>query len=88
MKQYTPEEIQELILVKGGDAEDQAAALAVVEAAILESRRLGRIATRPARSSWHKSEANFFCLESDVANRFQNIAPFAPVLLFGVCPHV
>jgi hypothetical protein len=39
MKQYTPEEIQELILVKGGDAEDQAAALAVVEAAILESRR-------------------------------------------------
>lgn len=58
MKQYTPEEIQALILVKGGDAEDQAAALAVVEAAILESRRLGRIATRPAKSSWHKSDAN------------------------------
>lgn len=57
MKQYTPEEIQALITVNGGDAEDQAAALAVVEAAILESRRLGRIATRPPKSSWHKSDA-------------------------------
>ncbi len=57
MKQYTPEEIQQLILVRGGEAEEQAAALAVVEAAILESRRLGRIATRPAKSSWHKSDS-------------------------------
>jgi hypothetical protein len=71
MKQYTPEEIQELILVKGGDAEDQAAALAVVEAAILESRRLGRIATRPARSSWHKSEAN---LRTPLTGNWGNIS--------------
>jgi hypothetical protein len=71
MKQYTPEEIQELILVKGGDAEDQAAALAVVEAAILESRRLGRIATRPARSSWHKSEAN---LRTQLSGNWGNIS--------------
>jgi hypothetical protein len=55
MKQYTPEEIQALIHVKGGDAEEQAAALAVVEAAILESRRLGRIALRPPKTSWHRS---------------------------------
>jgi hypothetical protein len=55
MKQYTPEEIQALITVKGGDAEDRAAALAVVEAAILESRRLGRIALRPPKTSWHRS---------------------------------
>jgi hypothetical protein len=58
MKQYTPEEIQQLLTVKGGTAEEQAAALAVVESAILESRRLGRIATRPPKSSWHKSDAN------------------------------
>ncbi len=56
MKQYTPEEIQQLLKVRGGDAEEQAAALAVVEAAILESRRLGRIATGKPKSSWHKSE--------------------------------
>jgi hypothetical protein len=56
MKQYTPEEIQQLLTVSGGDAEEQAAALAVVEAAILESRRLGRIATRKPKSSWHKSD--------------------------------
>jgi hypothetical protein len=58
MKQYTPEEIQQLLTVKGGSAEEQAAALAIVESAVLESRRLGRIATRPPRSSWHKSDAN------------------------------
>lgn len=56
MKQYTPEEIQQLLTVRGGDAEEQAAALAVVEAAILESRRLGRIATGKPKSSWHKSD--------------------------------
>ncbi len=55
MKQYTPEEIQALITIKGGDAEEQAAALAVVEAAILESRRLGRIALRQPKTTWHRS---------------------------------
>ena len=35
MKQYTAEEIQALLVVKGGDPEEQAAALAVVEAAVL-----------------------------------------------------
>jgi len=57
MKQYTPEEIQQLLTVKGGNAEEQAAALAIVESAVLESRRLGRIATRPPGSSWHKSDS-------------------------------
>ena len=56
MKQYTPQEIQELLTIRGGTAEEQAAALAVVEAAILESRRLGRIALRPAKTTWHRSE--------------------------------
>ena len=55
MKQYSPEEIQALLTIRGGDEEDQAAALAVVEAAILESRRLGRIALRPPKPTWHRS---------------------------------
>jgi hypothetical protein len=55
MKQYSPEEIQALLTIRGGVEEDQAAALAVVEAAILESRRLGRIALRPPKTTWHRS---------------------------------
>ena len=54
MKQYTPQEIQKLLEVKGGTAEEQAAALAVVEAAIIESRKLGRVALGSPSSSWHK----------------------------------
>ncbi|MEY5024313.1 MAG: hypothetical protein RL569_1226 [Actinomycetota bacterium] len=56
MKQYSEEEIEQLLEVKGGDAEDQAAALAVVTAAIIESRRLGRIALRKPGSSWHRNQ--------------------------------
>ncbi len=56
MKQYSEEEIEQLLEVKGGDAEDQAAALAVVTAAIVESRRLGRIALRKPGSSWHRNQ--------------------------------
>jgi hypothetical protein len=56
MKQYSEEEIQQLLTVKGGDTEDQAAALAVVTAAIIESRRLGRIAIRKPGSSWHRNQ--------------------------------
>jgi hypothetical protein len=55
MRIYSEEEIQQLLTVKGGNAEDQAAAVAVVTAAILESRRLGRIAVGKPRSSWHRS---------------------------------
>jgi hypothetical protein len=71
MKQYTPEEIQQLLTVKGGSTEDQAAALAVVEASILESRRLGRIATRVPKSSWHKSDA---ILRSNLTGNWGNIS--------------
>ncbi len=56
MKQYSEEEIQCLLNVTGGDAEDQAAALAVVTAAIIESRRLGRIAVRKPGSIWHRNQ--------------------------------
>jgi hypothetical protein len=71
MKQYTPEEIQQLLTVTGGSPEDQAAALAVVEASILESRRLGRIATRAPKSSWHKSDA---MLRSNLTGNWGNIS--------------
>ena len=54
MKQYTPQEIQQLIRVKGGTPEEKAAALAVVEAAIIESRKLGRVAVGSPKSAWHK----------------------------------
>lgn len=54
MKQYSPAEIQQLIKVSGGDPEEQAAALAVVEAAIIESRKLGRVALGSPNSAWHK----------------------------------
>lgn len=54
MKQYTPQEIQALIKVTGGNAEEKAAALAVVEAAILESRKLGRVAVGKPKTAWHK----------------------------------
>lgn len=56
MKQYSEEEIQQLLKVSGGDSEDQAAALAVVTAAIIESRRLGRIAVRKPSSTWHRNQ--------------------------------
>ena len=54
MKQYTPQEIQRLLRVKGGTPEEKAAALAVVEAAIIESRKLGRVALGSPKSAWHK----------------------------------
>lgn len=53
MRQYSEEEIEALLLVQGGDIEDKAAAMAVVTAAIRESRRLGRIALGTPKSSWH-----------------------------------
>lgn len=56
MKQYSEDEIQQLLTVRGGEAEDQAAALAVVTAAIIESRRLGRIAVRKPGSTWHRNQ--------------------------------
>ena len=54
MKQYTPQEIQQLLRVSSGNPEEQAAALAVVEAAIIEARKLGRVAIGSPNSAWHK----------------------------------
>ena len=67
MKIYSEEEIQQLLTVSGGDAEDKAAADAVVTAAILESRRLGRIALGKPSSSWHKGQS---VLRGDMASNW------------------
>lgn len=40
-------------MAKGGDEHEQAAAIAVVTQSIIESRRLGRIATGTPSSSWN-----------------------------------
>lgn len=55
MKQYSAEEIANLIQVSKGNEEEQAAALAVVISAIRESRRLGRIAIGKPKSTWSKN---------------------------------
>ena len=55
MRQYSEPEIQALIEAKGGDEHYQAAAIAVVTQSIIESRRLGRIATGTPKSSWNRS---------------------------------
>lgn len=57
MKQYSNEEILELLTASGGDDLEQAAALAVVASAIKESRRLGRIALGKPKTAWHKNAA-------------------------------
>jgi hypothetical protein len=56
MKHYSEEEVQQLLSISGGDAEEQAAALAVVTAALIESRNLGRIALKKPGSSWHRNQ--------------------------------
>lgn len=57
MREYQPEEIQREIIVRGGDEIEQAAALAVVQAAITESRRLGRVALPDNRSRWQRQNS-------------------------------
>jgi hypothetical protein len=53
MRQYSSDEIYELLSAEGGDEEDQAAAMVVVTQAIIESRRLGRIAVRKPKNRWN-----------------------------------
>lgn len=56
MRIYSAQEIQAELQVTAGTPEEQAAALAVVEMAILESRRLGRIAVRKPKTSWSRTD--------------------------------
>jgi hypothetical protein len=57
MRQYNSDEIFDSLLAKGGDAEDHAAAMVVVTEAIMEARRLGRIAIRKPKNRWNDSSS-------------------------------
>lgn len=52
MRQYSADEIYDLLSAKGGSNEEQVAAMVVVTQAIIESRRLGRIAIRKPKNQW------------------------------------
>ena len=54
MRQYSESEIEELLQTSAGDDAETAAAIAIVTQAIIESRRLGRIATKPPKTSWNR----------------------------------
>lgn len=53
MRQYSSDEIFQELSAQGGTEQEQAAALVVVTQAIIESRRLGRIAVRKPKNRWH-----------------------------------
>jgi hypothetical protein len=55
MRQYSSDEIFQSLSAKGGDAEEQAAAMVVITQAIIESRRLGRIAIRKPKNRWNSA---------------------------------
>jgi hypothetical protein len=55
MRQYSSDEIFDSLSAKGGNAQEQAAAMVVVTQAIIESRRLGRIAIRKPKNRWNDS---------------------------------
>ena len=57
MRQYSSDEIFDSLSAKGGDAADQAAAMVVVTQAIIEARRLGRIAIRNPKNHWNDSSS-------------------------------
>lgn len=58
MRNFSDEEILELLAVQGGSEQEQAAAKAVVLAAIQENLRLGRAAKASEESSWNRNRAS------------------------------
>lgn len=55
MRQYSSDEIFDSLTAKGGDAQEQAAAMVVITQAIIESRRLGRIAIKKPKNRWNNA---------------------------------
>lgn len=55
MRQYSSDEIFKLLKASGGTPEENAAAMVVVTQAIIESRRLGRIAIRKPKNQWNSA---------------------------------
>lgn len=55
MRQYSSDEIYNELSAEFGTEEEQVAAMVVVTQAIIESRRLGRIAVKKPKNRWHRA---------------------------------
>lgn len=67
MREFSDEELLSQIHVSGGTNEEQAAAKAVVVAAIQENLKLGRIAKGTQKSTWSKNRG---ILRSEISNNW------------------
>jgi hypothetical protein len=68
MREFSDEEIQHQLTVRGGTEEEQAAAKAVVVAAIQENLSLGRLAKGSQKSTWSKNRG---ILRSEISNNWK-----------------
>ncbi|MEY4713750.1 MAG: hypothetical protein RIQ37_80 [Actinomycetota bacterium] len=68
MREFSDEEIQNQLTVRGGTEEEQAAAKAVVVAAIQENLSLGRLAKGSQKSTWSKNRG---ILRSEISNNWK-----------------
>lgn len=68
MREFSDEEIQNQLTVRGGTAEEQAAAKAVVVASIQENLSLGRLAKGSQKSTWSKNRG---ILRSEISNNWK-----------------
>jgi hypothetical protein len=68
MREFSDEEIQDQLTVRGGTEEEQAAAKAVVVAAIQENLSLGRLAKGAQKSTWSKNRG---ILRSEISNNWK-----------------
>ncbi len=68
MREFSDDEIQNQLTVRGGTEEEQAAAKAVVVAAIQENLSLGRLAKGSQKSTWSKNRG---ILRSEISNNWK-----------------
>ncbi len=68
MREFSDEEIQNQLTVRGGTEEEQAAAKAVVVAAIQENLSLGSLAKGSQQSTWSKNRG---ILRSEISNNWK-----------------
>jgi hypothetical protein len=68
MREFSDQEIQDQLTVRGGTEEEKAAAKAVVVAAIQENLSLGRLAKGTQKSTWSKNRG---ILRSEISNNWK-----------------
>ncbi len=68
MRETSDDAIQNQLTVRGGTEEEQAAAKAVVVAAIQENLSLGRLAKGSQKSTWSKNRG---ILRSEISNNWK-----------------